>query len=309
MPKLGALLNSLSLKAGVKVEDNFLKTLLANVDISNMDVPDEFSQALEGNLLTVDSASANSAVRSKLFAEALNGADSELDKAIGDFEFDDTFKGEWKTIQKNTNEKVRKLTTALKTKIETIKKDAEKGKVDPNVQAQADALKKQIADLNKSLEDAKVLHQTEIQNLKEQNLNDRKDFTLSSALSGKPLPKNGLPPEINILTAKTLISQEMAKNGLIVHFDGNNQPIIKQRKDGAEIDYYVDNKPVNYSNFIDGVLAQNKFVQINDPNPNPGGGGNNPGNGNPANPAAPSNATVVSSIDAQLQQLGIGTQV
>jgi hypothetical protein len=301
MPKFGSLLNSLAGKAGIKQEDETLKKLLSMAEVAQMDIPDDFSQALEGNLLTVDSAAANTAVRSKLFAEALNGADSELDRAFGDFEFDDTFKGEWKSIQKNTNEKVRKLTAALKSKIDTIKKDAEKGKVDPNAKAEVDALKNQINELNKSLNDAKVLHQTEIQNLKEQNLNDRKDFTLQSVLSGKPLPKNGLTPEINILTAKTLVTQEMAKQGLIVHFDGNGQPIIKQRKDGAEIDYYVNNKPVDYASFIDGVLAQNKFIQVNDPTPlNPGGGNNPPAN----NPPTPTNGQVVSEIDSQLQMLG-----
>jgi len=305
MPKLGVLLNSLAGKAGIKAEDDFLKKLLTHAEISNLDVPDEFSAALEGNLLTVDSAAANTAVRSKLFAEALNGADSELDKAIEGFEFDDTFKGEWKTIQKNTNEKVRKLTVALKSKMDAIKADAKNGKqADPNAKAEVDSLKNQIAQLNTSLEQAKLLHQTEIENLKTQNLNDRKDFTLTNVLSSKPLPKNGLPVDINILTAKTLIAQEMAKNGLIVHFDGNNQPILKQRKEGAEIDYYVDNKPVNYASFIDGVLAQNKFIQVNDPNPNNGGGGNNPGNSGQQH-QTPINTGAIQSIDAQLGMLGV----
>ena len=308
MPQLGDLLKSLATKAGVKIEDETLKKLLSSTDISQMEIPAEFSAALEGNLLTVDSAAANTNVRSKLFAEALNGADSELDKSLNDFDFDDTFKGEWKTINKNTNEKVRKLTGALKTRIDQIKKDAEKGKAtDPNAKAEVDALKSQINDLNKSLDAAKVVHQTEVQNLKDQNLNDRKDFTLQSVLSGKPLPKNGLPSEINILTAKTLISQQMAKEGLIVHFDGNNQPIIKQRKDGAEIDYYVDNKPKSYQEFVDGVLATNRFLQINDPTPPNPGGGNNPAAAHQA--TNPSNATAVSEIDSQMAMLGIGAKV
>ncbi len=303
MPKFGVLLNSLATKAGVKVDDDFLKKLLSHAEISNMDVPDEFSQALEGNLLTVDSAAANTNVRGKLFAEALNGADSELDKSLDSFEFDDAFKGEWKGIQKNTNEKVRRLTAALKTKMDAIKADAKKGTVDPNAKAEVDSLKGQIAGLNQSLEQAKLLHQTEIDNLKTQNLNDRKDFTLQSTLSGKPLPKNGLPQEINILTAKTLITQEMAKNGLIVTFDGNGQPLLKQRKDGAEIDFYVNNKQVGYADFIDGALAQNKFIQINDPNPNPGGGGNSQ-RGNGTQPPSASTTNAVAGIDAQLASIG-----
>lgn len=312
MAKLGTLLHSLSVKAGIKLEDDFLKKLLSNTDIANIDVPDEFNQALEGNLLTLESAVANTSVRSKLFAEALNGADAELDRVMNDFEFDDTFKGTWKGITKNTNEKIRTLTKALKEREASIKKAAEDGKkADPNAEAQVNNLKSQIADLNKSLENTKLTHQTELQNEREGRLNDRKDFVLQSTLASKPLPKNGLPADINILTAKTLISQEMAKKGLIVQFDANNQPVLKQRKDGSEIDYFENNKPVSYADFIDGALAQNKFIQVNDPAPTPGGGNNPGGTPNGGGQQTTANTSVVSAIDSQLAQLGVevGTQV
>jgi hypothetical protein len=302
MPQFGATLKSLAGKAGIKADDENLKKLLSFAEVAQLELPDEFINALEGNLLTVESAAANSTVRSKLIAEALNGVDSELDKTVNDFEFDDNFKTDWKGITRNTNEKVRKLTAALKTQMAKIKEDAKTGKHDPNAEAQATALKNQITELNKSLENTKTMHQVEIDNLKSQNLNDRKDFLLTTKLSGKPLPKNGLSPEINILTAKTLISQEAAKQGLVVGFDANGQPTLKQRKDGAEIDFFVNNKVVNYDDFIDGVLAQNKFVQVNDSAPTNGHAGNTP----PASgaPGMPTNASVASNIDAQLAMLG-----
>lgn len=303
MAQLGNLIKSLATKAGIKIDDETLKKILLLPDLSQMEVPDEFNQALEANLLTVDSAAANTAVRSRLIAEAMNGVDSELEKLLGDVGFDDNFQAEWKTIGKQTNEKIRRLTTAIKAKEAKLKADAEAGKkADPNTAAELNALKGQIVDLNKSMEQAKTTHLVELDNERNARLADRKDFTLTSILAGKNLPKNGLPADINILTAKTLIQAEAAKHGLIVGFDANNQPTLKQKKDGAEIDFFVDNKPVDYSQFIDGVLAQNKFLQINDPNPDKGGGGNNP---QPQpQPGTPSNPTAAASIDAQLAQLG-----
>ena len=304
MAQFGNLLKSLAAKAGIKVDDETLKKILGFADVSQLEIPDEFNTALEGNLLTVDSASANTEVRRKLIAEALNGADSELDRSVDEIGFDDAFKGEWKQITRNTNEKIRKLSKAIKEREAKIKADAEAGnKKDPNAEAQLNALKAQIIDLNKNLADAKTTHQVEVDNLKAQNLQDKKDFHLTNLLASKPLPKNGIPAEVNILTAKTLIQQEAAKNGLVINFDANGQPQLKQRKDGAEIDYFIDNKPVNYSSFVDGVLAQNKFLQVNDPNPDNGDQGNNPQPGTPPPAGAKTNQGAVNSIDAQLAML------
>lgn len=302
MPQFGNLLKSLATKAGIKAEDDTLKKILAFADVSTLEVPDEFNQALEGNLLTVDSAAANTTVRGKLFAEALNGVDSELEKFLPDFEFDDNFKGEWKN-NKNTNDKIRKLNAQLKVNIDKVKEAAKTGHKDANAEAQITALKNQIAQVNQAAEQMKTLHTTELENLKAQNLADRKTFLLQSKLAGKPLPKNGLAPEINILTAKTLIDQDIAKNNLVIGFDANGNPTLKQRKDGAEIDYFVDNKPVNFDSFLDGVLAQNKFVQVNDQQGQQNGSGNNIQQ-HQITSNAPSNSTIASGIDAQLAMLG-----
>jgi len=310
MAQFGNLIKSLATKAGIKNEDETLKKILGLADVAQMEVPDEFNGALEGNLLTVESAMANTDVRRKLFAEALNGADTELDRQMDFIGFDEAFKGEWKAIDRNTGEKIRKLAKAIKDKEAKLKADAEEGKKkDPNVEAERQALKGQITELNKTLEQAKTAYQVELDNLKARHLEDRKDFHLTNFLAGKPLPKNGIPPEVNILTAKTLIQNEATKNGLVISFDANGQPTLKQRKDGAEIDYFVDNKPINYSQFIDGVLAQNKFLQVsnNDQNPNNGGSGNNQQQYHqPGGQAPKTNQAAVQAIDAQLALLANG---
>jgi hypothetical protein len=301
--QFGNLIKSLATKAGLKSDDDTIKKILAIADVSTLEIPDEFNQALETNLLTEQSAAANTNVRSRLFAEALNGVDVELEKFIPDYEFDDTFKNEWKA-NKNTNDKIRRLQSQLKTQVDKIKEAAKTGKHDANAEAQVSALKGQITDLNKQQENLKLLHQTELDNLKNQSLVDKKNYLLQTKLAGKPLPKNGLAPEINILTAKTLLEQDLAKNNLTISFDANGQAILKQRKDGSEIDFFVDNKLVTFDGFIDGVLAQNKFVQINDSQSQQG-----PNKTNfqqpPPSTQHPSNASVVADIDAQLIELGV----
>lgn len=300
--QFGEILKSLAGKAKIKLDDETLKKLLSFTDASQFELPDEIANAFEQNLLTEESATANTNVRSRIFAEALNGVDAELDTMLGDFEFDDAFKTTYKGIQKNTNEKVRQLKTGLQNQLKAAKEKA-KNSGDPNDKAQVTALQNQINDLNKKQEDLKLMHKTEIENLKMQNLNDRKDYTLRTKLSGKPLPKNGLSPEINILTAKTLISQDMAKNGLVYYFDDNGNAVLKQKKDGAEIDFFVDNKKIDFDSYLDGVLAQNKFVHINDQQSNQSASGNSQQQANAAGNNQ-TNSTLASEVSNQLAMLG-----
>lgn len=299
--QFGEILKSLAGKAKIKLDDETLKKLLSFTDTAQFELPDEIANSFEQNLLTEESATANQNVRSKLFAEALNGVDAELNTFIDDFEFDDAFKTEFKGIQKNTNEKARKLKSALQANLKAAKEKATKTG-DPNDKAQVTALQNQIAELNKKIADRDLLHKTEIDNLSNKNRDVIKDFTLRSKLSGKPLPKNGLNPEINILTAKTLVQQELAKHGLVFHVDDNGNTVLKQRKDGTEIDYFVDNKPVNFDQFLDGVLAQNKFVQVNDQQSNQSASGNNQQTTQTGN--APTNSTLAAEVGNQLAMLG-----
>jgi hypothetical protein len=308
MPKFGSLIKSLAEKAKINAEDESLKKLLATQEISMLEVPDDFANALERNLLTEESAKANPAVRSALMAEALNGVDAKIETILTDFEFDDTVKGEVKGI-KNTYEKLSKVTGNLKDQLKAAKEKASQTK-NPQDKAEVEALKREIENANTQMENLKRMQQAEIENLKAANLNDKKEFTLKSVLAGRPLPKNGLPQEINILTAKTLIQQEMAKHGLNVSFDEAGNPILKQRKDGADLDYYVDNKKVDFSGFIDGVLAQNKFVQINDQQQQQSSNGGATGN-NGSQPATgvPTNTSIAAESRSKLAQLGIGAAV
>jgi hypothetical protein len=261
--KLLDLLKSLAKKAGVNVEtDPTFKALTENDVIKDFDLDDNgFANPLEQKLLTEDSATVNPTVKSKLFAQALNGAEAELNGFLSDFELDDSFKTTYNSIERNTNERIRKLRDALKTKVDAIKKSKP---TDNDSKQQIQALENKIKDLNLAAANFKQMHETELSNMKLQNLNDKKGYMLKSVLAGKPLPKNGLKPEINIQLAKTLLEDDMAKKNLIITFDESGNAVLKEKKDGAESVYYVNNHPVNLDSFIDGVLAQNNFVQLND---------------------------------------------
>jgi len=98
----------------------------------------------------------------------------------------------------------------------------------------------------------------------------------------------------------------MSKKNLVFYLDEFDNPILKERKDGTDLPYFVDNKAVQFPDFVDGVLARNKLLQINDPNKNQQQNGS--GAQFTTAPNTPRNNSIASDIDATLNQL-IGMQV
>jgi hypothetical protein len=99
------------------------------------------------------------------------------------------------------------------------------------------------------------------------NLRRQRDVALIMKIVGRALPKNNLDPEINILTAKALIEQELSSKGLIIKFNEMGSDVIKQKVGDVEVDYYLDNKKVDLSSFVDATLKDKKFIDLNASNP------------------------------------------
>jgi hypothetical protein len=57
----------------------------------------------------------------------------------------------------------------------------------------------------------------------------------------------------------------MAKDGIIIKLDDAGNPVLKQRKDEAELDYYVDNKKADLESYTDMVLTASKFTASAEP--------------------------------------------
>jgi hypothetical protein len=104
------------------------------------------------------------------------------------------------------------------------------------------------------------LLKSELEQQKAQNIEQKKDLALILTLADLPLPKNGLSTSINIAIAKTLLQEQMAKDNVILSFDEVGNPVLKQRRDGIDLDYFVDNKKMNLESYSDHTLIENKFT-------------------------------------------------
>src|ERR1044071_4304051 len=143
MPKTAAdFLKELAIKAGVKIEDEKIKPLLAAPELANINIPDELITGIDNGLLSLDAAKNNhSAIKGHYFSQAYDGLDKELTRFIEDNKLPDDIKNEILAEKSST-----KRAVLLAAKIKDLEeKKASSGK------GEKDSLQQQINELNNQL--------------------------------------------------------------------------------------------------------------------------------------------------------------
>lgn len=286
--KFGTLLSDLAKKAGVDTTQQDFVSLLSH----DIEIPDAIATAMNKGLLNIDAAKNNPDVKKAIRAEALNGVDSKINDILEELGIDDAAEI---LEEKNSYEKIAKLTKKVK---ELEGKKAGSGKKE-----EKDALETKIADLNKEikgLKDGHTVKEKEWQTAREGDLNR---FDLHKKLLGKEyaLPKE-MDSDLKLTTAESAINKALATKGYKLVRTETGLSIVD--KDGNKA-YNDNHEPLEVDQFIDGALAQNKLLKVNDQSQ--GGGGNSgqqqtiiSGNG-----GQQGNTQAIASIDAQMKELGL----
>ncbi len=246
--KLGDLLNNIAGKAG-KQNDKGIVDLLSKADLMNVEVQDDVANELVTQLMTADGAKNNADVKKHFFAQALNGIDSEINSLATELGVE--FKSE------NTYDRIRLLSAKMK-EAQTKQSGGDKEQYETQIKDLNNKMAKLIEDHDKSVLDLQGKHNDEIT-----------DFMIQSMLSGKSYAMKDLPIEANVTTAKTLLSQELAKKGVkLVRENGTLK--LKQSGD-TNLDYYDEaHKAVSFEDFTNSVLAANKLLAVSAPASAPG---------------------------------------
>jgi hypothetical protein len=251
--KLGDLFKSLATKAGIDI--NALATKDANfASILGVavEVPDDVASQVETNLFTLDSAKSNNAIKSHFFAQALDGVDGTLEKIAKKRQISDD---DWNLLkgEKNTMKRIEMLEEKL-----LSVRDAKDNATSKTEKGQ---LQKQIDDLQKELRETKEGHTAALGNQQIEFTKRETSLMIDALLAQRNFANKDVPLNVNILTAKALIDQSLAKDGVkVVNKDGVIR-ILKQ----DESDYY-DSKhnKVDAGTYFDGVLGGNKMLTVTD---------------------------------------------
>lgn len=284
--KLGSLLEKQFKKIGLDTTTDDLKAIIA----LDTEVPDDLANKLDKGLLTVEAAKSNSEVNKALRQSILGVADSKMDELIAELGL---VPGDDFVADKNTYDKISKLTK--------LALDAGKESNASKDKGTADEWAKKEADYNKQIKDLKDLMKNKETEFATARENDLTTFELKTILSGKEyiFPKE-MDSHLKISTALGAVNTELQRKGFSIKRDQTGNLIVVN-KDGQPA-YSDTNEAIKPDTFIDGALAQNKLLKINDPNQKPIIPGSSgvpiiPGAGNQGN------AAVVAEIAAELQAM------
>lgn len=277
--KLGTFLSNLAKKSGVDTTQQSFIDLLAH----DIDIPDAIATGIDTSLMNEEAAKVKFKTAHR--TEALNGVDKVIEDLLTELAYGEDEVAEVKG-ERNTYEKVSKLVRSVKAL--EAKKAGSKGEA-------KDALEKKIEQLNAEIKASKQAFTDKEKEWQTTRDSDLTNFEIQKILLGKEyaLPKE-MDRDIVLSTAQTAINKALATKGYkIVRTDAGLSIVDK---DGNKA--FSDNhEAVEPASFIDGALAQNKLLKVNDQSQS--GGGNNqqqiPGGGQ-----GQGNAAIVSEIEGQL---------
>jgi hypothetical protein len=284
MPKLGTLVEKLFKKVGIDTSIEELKPLFE----LDTEVADENFNLVDRNLMSIDAAK-NSPVLLKHFRHSLlSPADSTLNDFIAENEIT---VGEDFANEKSTYSKIGML---LKTVLDSGKKAGGAG----NKQT-ADEFAQKEAAYNKTIKELKDAALAQENNYNTSRENDLTAFELKTILSGKNyiFPAE-MDTNLKLNTALGAVQNELTKKGFSVKRNEAGQLTIVNKE--GQPAYNDTNEAIEPNTFIDGALAQNKLLKINDASQQQSAASN--GTQTITSTTAQGNSNIVAEIEAQLAE-------
>lgn len=251
---IGKLFIELLLSAGIQPDD----AALTAITTSDIEIPDDVAKSLRNSLMNEDSAKNNPVLKRHFTAQALNTVDAELNDVISSYDgftADDiaNFKAE-----KSSYKRMKIVTERIR--------EIESGKSGGDADERVKKWKSEFERANEMLVNAKSERETAIAQAKSDAENSLMSFAFDAELNGKKYVNDGLDQSVNRMVAKQLIEQRLKSDGAkIIRHDGTMKLV---RHDDSEMDFMVENKKVNFGDYVDRVLTDHKMLKVND------GGGN-----------------------------------
>ena len=226
---LGQLINHLATKAGIPTDNQHLKDILSNAELTKVPLHSDLVKALDENLLSVDAAGDNHpTIGAKYKSEALNAFDKVIARVMDEVEFDEETKTELNGV-KSTYKRFETLTGKLK--------DLRVAKSNASTKEEKTGLQKQIDDLVEAVRVAKAEKDDEKAKYEELRSKDKIDFQLRSTFAGVKTIFDQLDPEVRYNSLISVINKELQNYEAELKYDekGNLQPLESSKIDFASI--------------------------------------------------------------------------
>lgn len=259
---LGDFLNTLAAKAGMQ-NDPGLVDLLSNSTLASAHVSDEFANALDTGLMSLDGAKNNREVLNHFKPIILKAADDRFAILAEKYGIVNEIQGE-----QSTYKKIDILENRIAAKIAELEnKAADTGKTEETAK-----LIKQIEGLQKQLQDMTSAKETEIAAIRKETEKQQLDMLINFELNGKRYANQDLG-DTNVTIGRALVEKALKEQGAVLV---NENGVLKLKQaENPQLDY-VDSgyKTMTFADFTDKVLADKRMLEVS--TDNTGGGRVNP---------------------------------
>lgn len=260
---LGDFLNTLAAKSGMQ-NDPALVDLLSNSELANQHVSDEFANALDSSLMSLEGAKNNRDLLNHYKPIILKAADEKFAILAEKYGIVNEMQGE-----QSTYKKIDILENRLAAKMAELESKAGKG-----AQSEETAkLVKQIENLQKQIIEVQTAKETELAQLRDQHTKQQLDMLVNIELNGKRYANQDLG-DTNITIGRALVEKALKEQNAVLVNEGG---VLKLKQaDNPQLDY-VDSgfKPVTFGDFTNRVLAEKHLLEVSAPEDNLGGGKHN----------------------------------
>lgn len=232
------------------------KSKLIDLLSVNAQIPDDLINAVNSNLMTLDTAKNNIELKKYFHAQALNGIDAELKNVLSELELDDDSR---QAIESETSS-YKRVSKSLK-----LVKELEAKKLQANTKGEKTELQKEIDRLNNEIKTTKLQMQEKESEFNSKLESTLTEYQLNSILSSKNYAFGDMPKDVLTLTAKNLLQSALTSKGVKIVRDNDNLKLV--RAEAPDLDYRENNTPVNIGDFVDRVLADNKLLKVSEAEP------------------------------------------
>lgn len=260
---LGDFLNTLAAKTGMQ-NDPGLVDLLSNSELANQHVSDDFANAMDTALMSLEGAKNNRDLLNHYKPIILKAADEKFAILAEKYGIVNEMQGE-----QSTYKKIDILENRLAAKMAELESKAGKG-----AQSEETArLVKQIENLQKQIIEVQTAKDTELAKLRDQHTKQQLDMLVNIELNGKRYANQDLG-DTNITIGRALVEKALKEQNAVLVNEGG---VLKLKQaDNPQLDY-VDSgfKPVTFGDFTNRVLAEKHLLEVSAPEDDLGGGRHN----------------------------------
>ncbi len=244
---VGQLLVHFAQKAGISSEDENLKNILSNAELTKVPIHSDLARQMDDALLSVEMAKDNHPDIGTVYkAQALNALDKKLAALADELGMNDELDG-----IKNTYKKLDIVVDKLKA--------AKAAKPAAN-----DGLQKQNEELLKELQTIKANSEAERQKNEADRINDKKGFVLRGEFNGRKTILDELDPEVRQDSLNLALARRLNELDAELLFDESGKVLQPFKKDGSKL-LGPNHTPITLQALLDSVIAQNKLDVVTPP--------------------------------------------